>query len=111
MLLAYKRSLANVIVKVAEHKLYNAEILWQRMDNGQIKLKIGVIYMPQESRTKLAALKEIYKVIEEEIIDAQMKGDSVLILGDFNCKVGNTIKGNKNEVTKGGRLLLKMMKK
>ena len=34
-----------------------------------------------------------------------------MILGDLNCKVGNTIEGNKDEITKGGKLLLKLMKK
>ena len=56
--------------------------------------------MPQESRTNLSTLKEIYKEIEVEIDKANKNGESTLILGDFNCKVGNYIKNNKEEVTK-----------
>merc|ERR1712072_921575 len=88
-----------------------AEMMWHRMDNGKTKMKIGVIYMPQESRTSLEKLKDIYAKIEQEIEEAQEKGDSILILGDMNCKVGNATKGNKEEITKGGRLLMKMVKK
>ena len=47
VMLAFKRSLVNVIVFTAEYRLHNAEMLWVRLDNGRIKLKIGVIYMPQ----------------------------------------------------------------
>ena len=111
VLLAYKQSLRKVIVRTAEYRMHDAEILWERLDNGFIKLKIGVIYMPQESRTRKAKLKEIYEVIEEEVLSAQQKGECVLILGDLNCKVGGMIKGNNNEITKGGKLLLKMTKK
>ena len=32
-------------------------------------------------------------------------------MGDLNCKIGTVIGGNKDEITKGGRLLLKMVKK
>ena len=34
----------------------------------------------------------------------------MLILGDFNGKIGKEVKGNKPEITKGGTLLLKMAK-
>ena len=35
----------------------------------------------------------------------------IIVLGDFNAKVGTTIQNNKETITKGGRLLLKMMQK
>ena len=49
-------------------------------------------YMPQESRTKLAELKKIYKIIDEEIKDFINKNERIKIAG------------NTDEVTKGGRL-------
>ena len=55
--------------------------------------------MPQESRTKIDKLKEIHQVIEEQIDEARSKGESILILGDLNCKVGKEIEGNTREVT------------
>ena len=49
VLLAYKRCLKNVIVCVSEYKKHDCEMVWHRIDNGKIKMRIGVIYMPQES--------------------------------------------------------------
>ncbi|NQY07805.1 MAG: hypothetical protein HRT68_16805, partial [Flavobacteriaceae bacterium] len=38
------------------------------------------------------------------------KDEKVLIAGDFNCKVGDVIEGNREEVSKSGKMLLKMVK-
>ena len=111
VMMMYKESLDHIMVEVARYKLHQAEMLWHRLDNGKIQMKIGVVYMPQESRTSLAKLKEIYQSMEKEIADTRLKGESILIMGDLNCKVGEMINGNKAEVTKGGRLLIKMMKR
>ena len=111
VMLLYRKCLKKVLIVTAEIKLHNAEMLWCKLDNGTVKSKIGVVYMPQESRTTLSQLKEVYQEIEKEIAEAQQRGESLILLGDLNCKVGDVIKGNVNEVTKGGRLLIKMMKK
>ena len=111
VMLLYKRCLKDILINTAEVKLHNAEILWCKLNNGKVNLKIGVIYMPQESRTLVHKLREIYESIEAEIADAKQKGESVLIMGDLNCKVGEEINGNTKEITKGGRLLLKMLRK
>ena len=111
VMVAYKKCLKNIVVCTSEIRKHLAEMIWLRIDNGEVKLKIGVIYMPQESRTTLEKLKEIYQIIEKEVIDAQEKGDNILILGDLNCKVGGAIEGNSEEITKGGRLLLKLLRK
>ena len=111
VLLAYKKCMDSIIIETSELKLYNAEILWKKVNNGKVKIKIGVIYMPQECRTTLLKLKEIYRKIEKEISDAREKGEKIIIMGDLNCKVGTIIEGNTEEITKGGRLLLKLVKK
>ena len=111
VLLFFRRCLAKIMIEVAETRLHDAEILWNRLDNGKVKIKIGVVYMPQESRTKLDKLKEIYKTIEEQVAESRNNGESILILGDLNCKIGKHIQGNTDEITKGGRLLLSMVKK
>ena len=111
VMLAYRKCLKKIMVETKEIRLHNAEMLWKKLDNGKAKIMIGVIYMPQESRTKIDKLKEIYQVIEEQIEETRRKGDSILILGDLNCKVGKEIEGNTHEVTKGDRMLLKLMKK
>ena len=39
---------------------------------------------------------------------ADEKQQKTLLLGDFNCKIGEEIKANRVDVTKDGKLLLKM---
>ena len=107
VLIAYKTCIKNIMSIVKEER-ENCEILWMKVDNGKTKIKIAVVYMPQENEIKIADLKKIYKQIEEEIMTAQEKKESVLIMGDFNCKVGKEIEGNTEEITKGGKLLLEL---
>ncbi len=111
VLLAYKNMLEHIVVCTREYRKYDCEMLWATLNNSKFKMKIGVVYMPQESRTKLNILKEIYEEIEKEIIEAKEKGYSILLLGDFNCKVGEKIPENNKEITKGGRVMLKMLEK
>ena len=33
--------------------------------------------------------------------------EKILIRGDFNCKLGNMIEGNTNEISKYGKIMLK----
>ena len=68
VMMLYKESLKKKIVSTAEYRINQAEMLWQKLDNGSVKIKLGLIYMPQESRTKVDKLSEIYKIIEDEII-------------------------------------------
>ena len=88
----------------------NCEIRWMKLDNGRARVKIGVVYMPQEKSTTTPELKKIYKRIEEEVIKTHQAKESIIILGDFNGKVGEKIQGNDSEVSKGGRLLLELCK-
>ena len=55
-------------------------------------------------------LKIMYEDIREQIKIRKEK-QQILILGDFNAKVGVAIEGNKTQVTKGGRQLLKLANK
>ena len=107
VLLAYKEGLKNVVTNIKEER-ENCEILWVKLDNGKTKLKIAVAYMPQEKEIKNKELKAIYKQIEDEVMIAKRFGESVLIMGDLNCKIGDAIVGNTDEVTKGGRMLLEL---
>ncbi|XP_066952502.1 golgin subfamily A member 6-like protein 22 [Macrobrachium rosenbergii] len=52
----------------------------------------------------------MYSSIEEEINKAEENSEKVMILGDFNCKIGKIIANNKEEVTKGGKELLKLIR-
>jgi hypothetical protein len=40
----------------------------------------------------------------------QQEKESIVVLGDFNCKVGEEIKGNTEEVTKAGKLMVELCK-
>ncbi len=111
VLIAFKRTLDNIWICTKEYKKHGCEMVWVKIENTKIKVKIGVVYMPQESRTKLDILKEIYQEIEMEIKEAAENGFSLLLLGDLNCKIGSVIKGNTEEITKGGRLLKTIIKR
>ena len=108
VLIGIREELYNVCTLV-ERKQEVEESLWIVIDNSRIKLRIGVIYAPQESRTSKETLKEMYKSIEEQVIAARGKDQQVLLVGDFNCKTGEVVKGNTKEVSKGGKLLLNMV--
>ena len=109
VMILYKNCLQNVLTTVGEER-ENCEILWMKLDNGRARVKIGVVYMPQEKSTKTPELKKIYRQIEEEVIKTHQAKESIIILGDFNCKVGEKIQGNDSEVSKGGKLLLELCK-
>ena len=53
----------------------------------------------------------MYNNISKQISIAQEERQQVLILGDFNAKVGTYIEDNKPTVTEKGRQLIKMAKK
>ena len=38
VMVVFKLSLNKVLVVTAEHKIHDAEMLWQRLDNGRIKM-------------------------------------------------------------------------
>ena len=99
--------ITSVVMEDAEQ----GEQLWIQIVNGQIDIRIGLVYAPQESRTKVCDLKKMYKKIEEQVNKGKEKDQKVLIVGDLNCKIGNKIKGNTEQVTTGGRLLIQLVEK
>ena len=75
------------------------------------KNRIGVIYAPQEILTPNSELKLMYEDIREQIKIGKEEKQQILILGDFNAKIGAVIESNKTQVTRGGRQLLKIANK
>ena len=108
VLLAVKIDLKGLIVQECKDS-EEGESLWMSMGNTKMNLRMGIVYNPQESRTKKNKLKKVYQSMEREVKKAKEKKQSVLLMGDFNCKVGDAINGNKGEVSNGGRMLLEMM--
>ena len=68
------------------------------------KNRIGVIYAPQETVTPNNELKLIYEDIREQMKTGKEEKQQILIIGDFNAKIGEAIKGNKIQVTRGRQL-------
>ena len=66
VLIAYRKSLKNITIVVREEEK-NCEMLWIKMNNDKNKIRLGVIYMPQENTTDLKILEEIYSKIGEEV--------------------------------------------
>ena len=76
--------------------------MWVQIDNQKISINIGVIYAPQENVTPVRELEKLYESLTKEIQEAREHKQQVIVLGDFNAKVGAAIQGNKETITKGG---------
>merc|ERR1712096_332518 len=107
LLIAISDDIKNIST-IVEKKSENGECLWVVIDNNKVKIRLGLIYAPQESRTTKEKLKLMYDDIKDQVMQADEKQQKTLLLGDFNCKIGEEIQGNRTDVTKGGKLLLKM---
>ena len=70
--------------------------------------KLGAIYAPQENVTPNNELKLMYEDIREQIKIGKEEEKQILIIEDFNAKIGEAIERNKTQVTKRGRQLLKL---
>ena len=105
--MAIKSEFKNQVQIIREVK-HCAEMMFFQMRCGRMILTTGLIYAPQENQTTSKEMEEMYEIIEQEISEARTEGNMVLLAGDFNCKVGDIVKGNKKEVTKGGRKLIKL---
>ena len=77
--------------------------MWLLVSNERIKLRVGCVYAPQESRTKIEVYEEMYEHVKFHKMEADKKGEKVVIVGDFNCKIGK-------QVTKSGKVLNETVK-
>ena len=108
IVIAVKNELLNI---TKEGGSYNevGEQAWVDIDNRKVKLSIGVVYAPQESKTSKQELGNFYKEIQRRIKMAKEQGRKIIIAGDMNAKVGEEIENNKPKVTKGGKLLMRLV--
>ena len=83
----------------------------EQIDDQKIRINTAVIYAPQVNVTPVKELRKMYESITKEIQEAREHKQQVIVLGDFNAKVGTKIQGNKETITKGERLLLKIIQK
>ena len=99
------------ICTIVEKESEVGETLWIVIDNQRVQIRLGALYAPQESRTTIEEYKTLYQRLEGQIEQGKARNQKLLLLGDFNCKVGNLIDGNKSEVSKSGKLMIQMIKK
>ena len=62
VLIAYKKCLKKLVLVVREER-EDEEMLWLKLDNGKVKMRIGIVYMPQENETRKEVIQGIYKKI------------------------------------------------
>ena len=94
---------------IQENKV--GQSLWILVTNTKKKIRVDVIYAPQENIPLNNELKIMYEDIREQIKIGKEEKQQILILGDFNAKIEVAIEGNKAQVTKGGKQLLKLANK
>ena len=80
------------------------------MTNNKTKIRIGIVYNPQENKTTKDELEEVYGRIESEIKNARKKKQHIIVMGYMNCKIGDLIDGKKEEISKEGKIMIKMIK-
>ncbi len=107
VMMIYREALESMVVE--EEELGGDEALWMTVKNQNIKIRIGVVYMPQENKTSATELKRIYKQIGKEVEKATMENASVILMGDFNAKIGD--EDNEEGASKGGKILMEMVQK
>ena len=110
ILIAVKENISGSMLTVEEERKIG-EYLWVVIDNHRIKIRIGIVYAPQETKTKKKDLERMYKRIERQILIAEEEGQKLILVGDFNAKVGEIISGNKEEVSTAGKILKEMVER
>ena len=63
------------------------------------------MYGESESRTSVGEIEAKWQRIETEIKKIELRGESFILIGDYNKHVGNIIKDNHDKVTYGGKLV------
>ena len=108
VMILVKEELKNITVEVADRNEIG-EAKWISINNGRTNVRIGVLYAPQEHRTSVQQLKIMYNDLKEQIQKAKINKQEVLLIGDFNAKVGELVTNNHTEVSKSGKLLIKLL--
>ena len=48
--------------------------------------------------------------LNQKLKNARKMEQHIIVMGDMNCKIGDLIDGNKEEISKGGNIMIKMIK-
>ena len=93
ILVAVKEIIKTVTIQTHKEKQVG-EGPWIPIDNKKNKLKLAVIYAPQENKTPNNELKKMYQETKDQIEQARQQCQNI-ILGNFNAKIRAGIKRNK----------------
>ena len=86
------------------------EQVWTNIRLGCNDIILGLVYGKQESRTKVNSNLTFFNRIDYYAVKAKIEDKALIILGDFNVKVGDNVKGNHPKITAGGKSLMKIVK-
>ena len=90
------------------------EILWIKLKlKRQENLFIGVLYGKQKSKNCMKELEEEYEVIEKSISNYTETNNKIILVGDFNGKIGNDESGITNgdtSITTNGKRVRSMVR-
>ena len=98
-------------VNYANSKLNsNAEFISVRLCSQPSSIWLILSYGPQEKESENKRT-DFYESLSIQIQHAQMEGDMVILVGDFNAKLGSDVmKGDIHSVSKNGQLLWDVIK-
>ena len=111
ILFALKTKYENIVTEVCRSNKHDKEESLWIIIGSKTKIRTGIVYMPQENKTKKAELTAIYNRIHFQVEESKQREQKLLLMGDFNCKIGKVIKGNTSRISKGGKILLNLCKK
>ena len=102
--IGFKKELTEHVVKVAEGS-GNNEYIIIKITNRKPALVVAVYYGIQENTAQKgnveSNLLELFAMLDKY----REQGCDVIVAGDFNVHVGETISGNDGKVSKGGKIL------
>ena len=110
VLIAWRENVKGLVKEVYQSSTIGQSLWITFKSHGNAAVRIGAIYAPQESETLKSELSAMYEDINQQVKIGDMLGQETIIVGDFNCRIGKAIPGNDPAVSKGGRLILKMVK-
>ena len=107
ILIRVRDNIKNVSLELTQENNVG-QSLWILITNTKKRIRVGVVYAPQENVTQNNKLKIMYEDIREQTKIEKEEKQQRLILRDLNVKIGAAIVGNKAQVTKGEKQLLKL---
>ena len=88
-----------------------AQFVTVRLTNEDFNVQIVLVYGPQENDPE-DIRESFYHDVSVQIQKAYLNGDSLLLVGDFNAKLGyNVIQNDIHPMSKNGKLLFDMSNK